>query len=550
MSCSAFVQKRLLSLSSFSATSFPINITELNCPRPLIWYTESDITSDMYCIDRCCLSCPYTNNFYPEGSLDNTFKTFAVFGIISFFLMLMLALLFLLLPSQRNNQTTKLILLPLAISVCLFNASEFFTIQQRKSQCISPVLRANTHDNYNCAAQAFFTIGGAYAIAFWAALLMLHLHMISVWRSDFIIHNILYINIFVWSISVLVAIIPLVVNRVEAGNICFITLNDSSLYYCFMSFIYVAFLAHLMTFVYMTKVSIKANWRFSSGSVVNKRISFVEAQRTFSHVKTVFTLQWRAMLGAILINLTPSASIEQGEKFGRMNSNSKRSGVNIRTHSTNKASSSRSEGMATHTTNRPSSSDSSTSQKYTAPTTGGTASSSYESGGVLSNLPPSIPTRNSLGIFQTSDTFANSRRQSLRHITFEDDKRTSFASFHSVSALEGADAAALNNRIIIFNLANQRKKRQSRELAKKIARDSITEVSEGETSSDGNQEDHRSKGMNMQARFIDLRVVNGEHDKAEESDVEFTAKRKTFEDEEPEKKRTSNKNDGGDGGEM
>ncbi|CAG8439663.1 11545_t:CDS:2 [Acaulospora morrowiae] len=276
-------------------------ITELNCPKPMIWYTDSNITTDMYCINRCCLPCPYLDNFYPDGELDRTYKTFAVFGIVSFSIMLILAALFLVLPSQRNNQTTKQILLPLVLSVCCFEFAEFFTLQQQKSQCTNPVLRANISDNHYCATQAFFTLGGAYAVASWAALLMLHLHLISVWRSEFITRNIFYFNVYIWGTSFLAAVIPMSIGKVEANNICFIQYDYASIYYYFLSFIYVAFLAHLITFSHMAKVTIKANWRLSNGSTTNKRVSIVEAQRTFNHVKTIFALQWRALFGAILM---------------------------------------------------------------------------------------------------------------------------------------------------------------------------------------------------------------------------------------------------------
>lgn len=56
-----------------------------------------------------------------------------------------------------------------------------------------------------------------------------------------------------------------------------------------------------MTFAYMTKVTIKANWMVPSGTTAKKRVSIMEAQHAFSHVKTIFRIQWRAMLGAILM---------------------------------------------------------------------------------------------------------------------------------------------------------------------------------------------------------------------------------------------------------
>ncbi|CAG8489754.1 26338_t:CDS:2 [Gigaspora rosea] len=94
-------------------------MSNMSCPPPLIWYT-GPIENDMICNEKCCLSCPYMDNFYPENTIRDTFEIFAIFGIISFFLMVLLSMIFLLLPSQRRNHTARQLLLPLALSVCYF----------------------------------------------------------------------------------------------------------------------------------------------------------------------------------------------------------------------------------------------------------------------------------------------------------------------------------------------------------------------------------------------------------------------------------------------
>ncbi|CAG8798266.1 20892_t:CDS:2, partial [Racocetra persica] len=104
-----------------------------SCYPPLIWYTGK-IEDDMICDGSCCLSCPYMDNFYPENSIKEAFELFAGFGIVSFFAVLLLSMIFLVLPSQKKNPTVKQLLVPLALSVCYFEGSEFFTIQQENSQ--------------------------------------------------------------------------------------------------------------------------------------------------------------------------------------------------------------------------------------------------------------------------------------------------------------------------------------------------------------------------------------------------------------------------------
>ena len=55
--------------------------------------------------------------------------------------------------------------------------------------------------------------------------------------------------------SILAAILPVVTNNVSSGNTCFITPEAGAIYYIPMSFIYIAFILHIITFGYITSVS-------------------------------------------------------------------------------------------------------------------------------------------------------------------------------------------------------------------------------------------------------------------------------------------------------
>src|ERR1043165_829664 len=91
-------------------------ISEYDCPSPLtVW--KGPIKENQICLNNCCLACPFANNFYPENKIKRTYQIFAIMGIFSFFLTIVLCTIFIVLPSQRQNPLTKLILLPLALSV-------------------------------------------------------------------------------------------------------------------------------------------------------------------------------------------------------------------------------------------------------------------------------------------------------------------------------------------------------------------------------------------------------------------------------------------------
>ncbi|CAG8474800.1 5382_t:CDS:10 [Funneliformis caledonium] len=275
-------------------------ISKDNCPPPLI---VRDVEKDdsQVCFDDCCVACPFVNNFYEVNKIDYTFKGFAIVGIISFFLMILLSIFFYALPSQKQNPLSRQMLLPLAISVMYFEGSEFFTLLQQKSQCVNHITPANQNNNILCAIQAFFTLGGGYAISCWSALLMIHLHLMSVWRIEFIAKKIVYFHGIIIGITSLAIIIPFASKKVQSNNICFISPDSSTAYFYFLSFIYVAFIAHVSTFVYMAHITIDSNRRYSPERDLSIRASFIEAQRKVTYVKAIFMMQWRALLGASLM---------------------------------------------------------------------------------------------------------------------------------------------------------------------------------------------------------------------------------------------------------
>ncbi|CAG8601054.1 398_t:CDS:2 [Paraglomus brasilianum] len=197
--------------------------------------------------------------------------------------------------------TTGKVLVPFAFSVLIFSASDFFTIQQERTQCASPIQQATISDNKLCLIQSFLTLGGAYALACWSALVIVHLHFLSVWRSKFIINHIRGFHIAIWTISILATIIPIVTHHVGSGNICFITPEASAMFYLPLIFIYVAFAVHVSTFIYIANITRKVWEDNSEGSNMTKRVLVNESQKTLLYVREMVRLQWRALAGVFLM---------------------------------------------------------------------------------------------------------------------------------------------------------------------------------------------------------------------------------------------------------
>ncbi|CAG8513077.1 13974_t:CDS:2 [Ambispora leptoticha] len=276
------------------------NQTNEGCPSPLLPSNGKELDT---CFNDCCLPCPFPDNFYRTGTLDRAYKIFSSLGIVSFFLMLFLAVNFMMLPSAKRNPTTKQILLPFALSVCIFTFEGFFTVQQQESQCHSEIEQATIHNNGYCATQAFFELSGAYAIACWSSLLIVHLHLLSVWRCEVITRNIKFFHVIIWTIVILSGVIPMSLDTIASGNICFLDRSANSAFYYPLSFIYVVFILHLATCIYMANITIRANWRSDPhvDVVSSVRLSLTEAQRTILHVKTILRMQWRAIIGGLLM---------------------------------------------------------------------------------------------------------------------------------------------------------------------------------------------------------------------------------------------------------
>ena len=111
------------------------NVSTPACPQSFVYYPQAIHNPNVHCdLNGCCLSCPHFNNFYGEGKIELLFTILACIGIIGFFLMLILVLIFIVLPSTKNNPVIRKILLPLALSVLLFSAADFFSIDQQRTQ--------------------------------------------------------------------------------------------------------------------------------------------------------------------------------------------------------------------------------------------------------------------------------------------------------------------------------------------------------------------------------------------------------------------------------
>ncbi|GES82804.1 hypothetical protein GLOIN_2v1861514 [Rhizophagus clarus] len=289
--------------SVLAQSDYALNIiSKDDCPPPLI-VRDSNVHTYGFrdCLNDCCLACPFANNFYEENKLDITYKSFAIFGIISFFLMILLGIFFIVLPSQKQNHLSKLILLPLALSVMCFEGAEFFTLNQKQSQCADSITPANSNNNARCAVQAFFTLAGSCAIACYSSLLMTHLHLVSVWRNEFITKHIGYFHALIFGGSLAAFVVPYITHNIQATNICFISLDSAPAYFYFLFFIYIAFAAHLTTLIHMAHITIKSNRRYSLSSAMSKRTTIIEAQRQLNRLNAIFKMQWRALLGALLM---------------------------------------------------------------------------------------------------------------------------------------------------------------------------------------------------------------------------------------------------------
>ncbi|ORZ00934.1 hypothetical protein BCR43DRAFT_453162 [Syncephalastrum racemosum] len=281
------------------------------CPSPFVidpLAAHNSTLDTRFCRLGCCIPCPSQNFFYPEGYLEKGFFATDIVRSVSAACVLIIVVSYLVLPDKRRHPTV--LVLFLGISVFLFSMVAFFSVGNTKAlQCASDGIRAADQDNNKlCAAQGAILVFASFASVVWCSILILNLHLHTVWNSTFLVNKYILMNIIGWGVPSAMMGVALGLHAVkfEFANLCLVSIDYifDIFFYPLAAFVCPAFLIHILTFFYIGKIAIREGVQSEMSQSLSRTSATDEATtraRRHKHVINAFKIQWRALLLSLIL---------------------------------------------------------------------------------------------------------------------------------------------------------------------------------------------------------------------------------------------------------
>ncbi|KAI8848388.1 hypothetical protein BC829DRAFT_490137 [Chytridium lagenaria] len=233
------------------------------CPAPLVPKPDNLTEKEQnlsICIDSmgCCLGCPSLEAFYAKESFTTAFKVLGPIRIISTFLGLAVFLSYLLLPEKRTHP--RVMVLFASFSVLAFQIISILPVfgDRRELSCAYAgkagpglVVTASQSTNMACAIQGSMYNFFGLSILLWVFMLILNMHLQTVWGSAVMGRYYWLIHIICWGIptSFSIAVISTDSVRFAHGFNCLVDprRSDAFLFYPAATIIMPAIIIHLCT---------------------------------------------------------------------------------------------------------------------------------------------------------------------------------------------------------------------------------------------------------------------------------------------------------------
>lgn len=279
------------------------------CFPPLIEDTlftanRSQTLSPRFCKFGCCLPCPQPNYLYPSGHMDQGFLATQIVRAISAIAAFIVMLSHLVLPGRRSHPSS--LILFVSISIFLYSVTTFFSIgDPRKVQCVDAVNPSNQENNGVCAVQGALLIFASHATALWTAIIILNLHVHTVWNSNFMADKYAWLHIVAWGIPFMLTIIALIKRSVayQFAELCLIKQEAANaiFFYPLAVIVIPSFAMHTSTFFHIAKIS---QGDSVSRSQSQEGVSLSEFTTQKLQVLQAVKIQWRALLLAVVLVVT------------------------------------------------------------------------------------------------------------------------------------------------------------------------------------------------------------------------------------------------------
>lgn len=317
----------------------PANNLTVTCEHPFVADPRPNgkTANEQYCMLGCCMKCPAQYHLYREGALEKGFTITNIIRAVSMVFSFILFLSYCLLPDKRSHPSA--LILFFSLSVFLFSAVIIFPlVDTRSMQCFDEINPTTQKNSLKCAIQGRATekkkgglgmlvlysvdlsqklttqrsqpkqtgamlIFASASTCAWCTVLIINLHLHTVWNSAWLAKKYLMIHTICWGYAAAITGVALGLGEVkwEFATLCLVSQHKAPtlFFYPMAAMIFPAFLLHVATFAHIARISAQAGGdsETMSRSTLSAGAAAVISHRR--HVMMAIRIQWRAALMAV-----------------------------------------------------------------------------------------------------------------------------------------------------------------------------------------------------------------------------------------------------------
>ncbi|KAG0343030.1 hypothetical protein BG000_010167 [Podila horticola] len=280
------------------------NQTMTQCPGPLIANTQG--LKIKTCMGNCCIKCPAFESLYEPDEVQRVLRMAYYTRQVSLGFAVFMAISYLCLPGKKAQPHISVLFL--TVSLSLWYAA-FDIMPGVSNACANDFEQSTGHNSRLCGVQGVLIVYLTQTSALWCSLLIYKLHLLAVWRADFIDRHYRWFVGFCWIFPLAFAIPVAVKNLAEYPGIgfsCLVSTDNLNtyLFYPTAVYMYPAMVCHVVTvgkMIHLAVMSSKIDTGLSQLST-DARMKVT----TTMQAKRLLRGQWRPalMMGTVMTSLT------------------------------------------------------------------------------------------------------------------------------------------------------------------------------------------------------------------------------------------------------
>ncbi|KAF9126892.1 hypothetical protein BGW39_006273 [Mortierella sp. 14UC] len=281
----------------------------MRCPAIMIPDPNPDPKNPIpnrLCTNGCCVKCPAVNSFYEPNQVENVLRAAYFTRQASLGFAIFMAISYLVLPGKRSQPHISVLFLTVSLSLWYV---AFDIMPGYSNACVNDLDQSNGSNSKLCGAQGVLIIYLTQTSALWCSLLIYKLHLLAVWRSNWIDAHYGYFTAFCWIFPLAFAIPVAVKNLAEYPGIGFSCLVGTKslntyLFYPVAVYMYPAMICHVVTVGKMIRLAVMSS-KIDTGLSQLSTDARMKVTTTMQ-AKRLLRGQWRPalMVGAVMTCLT------------------------------------------------------------------------------------------------------------------------------------------------------------------------------------------------------------------------------------------------------